>query len=347
VPAGFSPGSVTFVSTGTGFSLGAAAACGTRCAAALVRTQDGGSHWVGLTPPPARYVPSNEAAGKTGPAVSEVRFADPLDGWAYGPSLFATHDGGRTWKAVGLGGAVVALETSGGYVDAVVSPCAPGRSCTGSYRLDQAPAGGGSFATVLTGPSQRADTADSAFLSLQRSSGFVLLGYGAPTGDALYATGNLADPHGWNRFPDPCAGTGLGLTSFVAPDTKHLYSLCSGNPAAGSTEKAVVVTLDGRSRVAGRPPTGGDGGTITATPAGVVLIGSYSAATMLYRSTDGGAAWRTARTFADGGEGVFDLGFTTGTQGVVIHGLPGGVPGERGTLLMTHDAGATWRAVAF
>lgn len=347
LPGGFEPASATFVSATTGFVLGAAGSCGAHCAA-LVRTENGGASWVGLTAPPARYVPSSETGSATGTAVSEVRFADALDGWAFGPSLFATHDGGRTWKAIGLGGAVVALETSDDLVDAVVSPCSGGTTCTGSYRLEQAPAGGGAWRTVLAGPSEQAGAADAQYLSLQRASGFVMLGnaYGTRT-PPFYATGNLADPHGWNAFPNPCAGTGLDLNSFVAPDTRSLYSLCSGDPGAGNTEKEVTVTVSGRTRAVGRPPTGGDGGTITATPDGVVVIASWSAASMLYRSTDGGSHWSTAAGYGDGGEGLFDLGFTTATQGFVVHALPDEAAGVNSTFLMTHDAGRTWQAVRF
>lgn len=349
VPRGFQPASATFVSPGTGFVLGAARSCGARCLA-LVRTEDGGTSWAGLAAPPARYVPANESGSATGTVVSEVRFADPLDGWAFGPGLFATHDGGRTWKAIGLSGAVVSLETSDRLVEAVVSPCAEGTTCTGSYRLVQAPAGGGAWRTVLTGPSQQAGAADAPYLSLQQGSGFVMLGnaYG-PTGGSLpfYATGDLANPHGWHAFPNPCAGTGLDLTSFVAPDTKSLYSLCTGDPGAGNTAKELSVTVDGRTRAVGRPPSGGDGGTVTATAGGVVVIASSSAASMLYRSTDRGSHWSTAAAYSDGGEGLFDLGFTTSTQGFVVHALPDEAAGVSSTFLMTHDAGRTWHAVRF
>ena len=47
----------------------------------------------------------------------------------------------------------------------------------------------------------------------------------------------------------------------------------------------------------------------------------------------------------DGGMGFNDLGFTTSTQGVVIHGIPGPPGNEVTQLLMTHDAGASWQVV--
>jgi hypothetical protein len=52
--------------------------------------------------------------------------------------------------------------------------------------------------------------------------------------------------------------------------------------------------------------------------------------------------------FPDGGSGLTDLGFTTSSQAVVIHGRPpfgqGNPPAE---LLMSTDAGASWHSLTF
>lgn len=342
VPAGFEPGSVSFASTTTGFALGIDSACATGACVALVRTTDGGSRWVGLPTPAAAYAPHG-VAPSSGPAVAEVRFAGQADGWLFGPDLFATHDGGRTWQAVDLGGAVVALQASDGYVDAVVASCPASVSCSGPLRLEQAPAGGGAFSTVLTGPSVVAAT---AVLSLSGATGFVALGPAEPGSAQLYGTGDLADPSRWHAFPDPCAAQGIvTLTSFVAAGPVTLYSLCSGNGAAGSSTKTVMVTRNGVSTVAGSAPLGGAGGTLAATAAGDMVIATASGASWLDRSDDGGATWTTAATFDDGGMGFDDLAFVSATVGVVVHGTPG-PPGQEPTqLLRSTDAGATWQPV--
>jgi len=344
VRSGFEPGSVSFVSATTGFVIGIDSTCAAGSCVALARTSDAGATWVSLPAPPAVYV-NRLGTSASAPAVSEVRFADALDGWIYGPSLLATHDGGATWQQVDLAGSVVALEASGGFVDAVVSPCGTQETCSGSLRLEQAPATGGSFSTVLTGPTVQSSSTGVLALSLHAPVGFVnLRGVGSPQ-DGLWATRSLANPSGWNPFANPCAvSAGYSLDAFVAPDVTSLYSLCSGEGGAGSVMKEVVKTQGGQSTVVGQPPPGGDPDALAATSSGTLVVSAASAATELYRSTDGGISWSTL-TFNDGGIGFNDLGFTTSTQGVVIHGQPGPPTDYASQLLMTDDAGATWHAV--
>jgi hypothetical protein len=349
VPSGFEPGSVTFVSSTTGFVIGVDSSCAAGACVALARTTDRGLGWVALPAPDAGYEARNYQGSTTAVPVSEVRFADDLDGWIYGPSLFATHDGGTTWQEVSLGGSVISLETSGGYVDALVSPCTgvQGQECTGPLRLYQAQATGGGFSLVLTGPPVSSTSGVVLHLSLHAPVGFVnMSGVGGPGQAFISATRNLADTSGWKAFPDPCAtSTDDGFDALVAPDTTSLYTLCSGQGAAGSVIKAVVRTVSGVSTVTGGPPAGGDPEALAATSAGTLVVSAASGASWLYRSTDGGATWTTAETFDDGGIGFNDLGFTTSTQGVVIHGVPGPPTNVASQLLMTTDGGASWSAV--
>ncbi|HMK62438.1 MAG TPA: hypothetical protein VK386_02370, partial [Acidimicrobiales bacterium] len=265
--------------------------------------------------------------------------------WIFGPSLFATHDGGASWQRVDLGASVVSLETSGGYVDALVSPCTTGNPCTGPLELYQASATGGSFSSVLTGPSVSSSPITEEAVSVHSPVGFVNMSGGSDATPVLYATENLADPSGWKPFPDPCAvaGSDSGFVSFVAPDTTSLYTLCSGTPAAGSVMKSVVETTGGVSHVAGTAPTGGDAEALAVSLSSeTMVVAAASGASFLYRSTDGGSSWTTAESYSDGGIGFGDVGFTTSTQGVAIHGLPGPPLDYSSRLLMTEDGGAIW-----
>jgi hypothetical protein len=346
VPAGFQPGSVTFVSTETGFVLGRDPSCASGDCASLAGTTNGGTSWVGLAAPPVPYA-TLYIASSTSPTdgVSEVRFANPLDGWMFGPGLWKTTTGGHDWAPVSIGGYVISLETAGGVVDAVVSPCTGKTPCSGHLRLEQSTVATSTFTTVATGPAEFLGNGPQQDISLQSPAGFALLGQGEK-GATLYATDDLSNPQAWKPFPDPCSASRLSLSSFVAPDASTLYSLCSGNGAAGSTTKVAVATNGGVSHDSGNAPLSGDGGSLAATTNSVEVIASASGASFLYRSSDGGHTWKTVESYGDGGAGWNDIGFTTAVQGVVIHGRPGETDVVGGiNLLMTHDAGTTWRVV--
>jgi photosystem II stability/assembly factor-like uncharacterized protein len=100
----------------------------------------------------------------------------------------------------------------------------------------------------------------------------------------------------------------------------------------------------------GRPPLAGDGGELSAGSDRALIIATASGASLLYRSTDGGRRWTTTLTEDDGGAGWADLGFTTATDGVVVHGPAddsGGTGGRPGELLLTEDGGRRWRTASF
>jgi photosystem II stability/assembly factor-like uncharacterized protein len=124
-----------------------------------------------------------------------------------------------------------------------------------------------------------------------------------------------------------------------------LYTLCTGNGAAGSLTKEVVRTEDAKTTLEGTAPFGGSTASIAATASGTIVVGASSGASYIYLSPDGGHTWSTAETYDDGGMGFNDLGFTTASQGVAVHGFPGTIAGESSQLLMTHDGGAIWQVV--
>ena len=85
VPSGFDPVSFTAVSPSEYWLLGDAP-CSNPVCTSIVRTTDGGSHFVGL---PAPASPLLEGQGSS-TGINTLRFADDLDGYA-----FATGSGGR------------------------------------------------------------------------------------------------------------------------------------------------------------------------------------------------------------------------------------------------------------
>lgn len=73
-------------------------------------------------------------AGNGSTGITEIRFASAKVGWAFGPSLYRTVNGGKTWKPAtipGHGKQVLDLAVSTGRTYAIVSPCAYGTGlCT-------------------------------------------------------------------------------------------------------------------------------------------------------------------------------------------------------------------------
>jgi hypothetical protein len=105
---------------------------GTSITTTIKRTTDGGQRFDSL--PGAFSVlqthlsfPSNDIV------VSDIRFGDANDGWAFGPSLYATTDAGTTWRAVTqIPGDVVDLVAANNKVWAVVSIAATAGSASPS-----------------------------------------------------------------------------------------------------------------------------------------------------------------------------------------------------------------------
>ncbi len=150
------------------------------------------------------------------------------------------------------------------------------------------------------------------------------------------------------RHLSPCttaASTPESSVAVMAPD--GLALLCIGQGFTGHTVKTVYTSGDlGATGVkTGVPGTAGDGGTIAAANRSQLVIATASAPSWLYYSGDGAAQWQTAVTEPDGGQGWADLGFTTASDGVVIHGPA--ARGFAGQLLLTGDGGLTWRRVSF
>ena len=109
VPTGFEPTSFTAISDSNWWLIGQAP-CASKPCTSIVRTENGGASFVGLPAPRTSQV-------------SQIRFANPQDGYAYGPELWYTTDGGEDWAQIGSGAESVSeLEISGGYAYAVVAP---------------------------------------------------------------------------------------------------------------------------------------------------------------------------------------------------------------------------------
>jgi hypothetical protein len=372
VPADFQPTSVTFVGPHTGWVIGQAGTpgnCATRYCTSVARTDDAGRTWTGVPAPLAG--PPDGATG-----VSQLRFLDLSNGWAFGPGLFVTHTGGRTWTPVGTGGQrVTDLETVGSRVFALWASCtgtggAYASGCT-AFTLYSAPASGGSWAPVgaaTTGLAGGAAGA-AASLALTRSRGYLL----APDG-TLYA-GPVDGSAPWQKvssLPGACdAGTqpgqaqpgqgqpgqgqpGQGQPGQAQPEQALLAAVSASslsvaclNPgshvdaAAPAEQKLVFSSPNGGVSWLrmGQAPTAGIASSLAASPSQSLVLATDRGIELL---PQGEIAWRPATLAAAVPAGGFSyVGMTNDNQGIALPADP-----SAGTVWFTFDGGQTWKPSA-
>jgi hypothetical protein len=343
VPTGFHAVDLSWVSLEEGWALGTAP-CTTAPCTSLLRTTDGGAHWVGLPAPVAELQGSTTCVQA---CVSALRFATPLIGYAFGQSvLFLTTDGGEHWIKQAGGGAS-ALEISNGIVIRVSTTCTPG--CP--YTVSRASVGG----NVWTAVALPASTPGDGVQLVRSGDDAVLAAFGHTAGGADSATSTVftsADngahwasigepcPQGRTSNADPSAEVDSTAVS-LAPDGSFAV-LCAPR---GANSSDFVLTAKGISAALTRHPaaTIGYGTALAASSANVVLVGSDT----IYRSTNSGQSWVRQPNDGTGPGPVLWIGFESPAVGRALR-MPTDAEGiGAATLWTTTDAGRTWRATGF
>ena len=344
VPPDFQPTSVTFVGQRTGWVIGQAGTpghCATQYCTSLARTDNAGQSWTGVPAPL-----TGEPDGATG--VGQVRFLNLANGWAFGPELFATHDGGHTWTRIDTHGLrVTGLETVGSRAFAVWASCtgtgqAFAASCT-SFTLYSSPAGGDDWTPVgaATTGLTNGNANGAVSLALTGSRGYLL----APDG-TLYA-GPVDGTAAWTRagsLASSCSvGTALpsGQPSGAllgAANASDLIVACT-SPGSGDAEaKHIFSSPNGGVSwlQMGAAPTAGTAFSLAASPQESVVLATDKGIELLPK---GEIAWRMAALKAAVPNGGFSfVGMTTADQGVALPSDP-----SSGTVWFTFDGGQTWQ----
>ncbi len=339
VPQGFAATSVTWVSPDEAFVLGTAPCAHAPCTS-IVRTLDRGASWIGL---PAPVVGVGEPSIGTAPVVWGIRFATPEIGFVFGDGLWQTTDGGEQWTQDHSvpNGSILSLAVVQGQVLILDALCTSG-GCSEVGVVVRRPLRGGLwFPVVKPAVTSLIDPDD--LIDTQAGVAAVVVGHD------VFVTHDGGLTH--TLYPVPC-GPESGVPSVAVTSATGLVALCTGEGYTGHTIKqAFVSDDDGASwTAAGAPSPDGDGGVLAATAAGNVVIATESAASWLFYSPDGGRTWRIVDEQLDGGAGWADLGFTTDTDGVVIHGPAvndANTQQRPGQLFLTSDGGATWHQVTF
>jgi hypothetical protein len=344
VPADFRPTSVTFVGNGKGGVVGAvigqagdaAHPCSTMFCTSLAGTATNGATWYGVSAP--------LTPGPTGAVgVSQLRFLDLTDGWAFGPGLWETARGGWPWqKEDTFGQNVIDLEAGRDPATGHASAFAIFASCTGtglnygtgctSFRLYTSAPGSTTWtpaAVPAAFQSMTTSAPSAASLAVGAGRAYLL----TPSGEVL--SGSVAGGSWKDAGPAPCKPTGAQasgqtLGAHLTSGPKLVLACDSNGSSAIYTSKAGASwQLAGSVRVSGTVTS-----IASSSPSTAVLAttrGIYYSATM-------GASWQAA-SIAGGapGGGFTYIGMTTPTFGVAI-------PADAGLneLFVTNDAGKTW-----
>ena len=341
VPGNFAATSVTFVSQSDGWVIGQAGTPG-HCfngnvCTSLARTDNGGRTWFGLHAPV-----TGSPDGGTG--VSQIRFLDGVNGWAFGPALWATHDSGQNWTAIPLGGRrVLSLETVGSQAFAVVARCTGigadfAAGCT-RFWLYSAPASGGNW-TQVPGTSRvsvPAGSAGSATIVLTGTQGYwytpdgMLLSGPVTQGASWSAVGTSALPCAPGA-PQPDGRPSGGQLAASGPGDLALG--CPGSDqAGGSQQESIYVSPDGGQHWQQKSSVPFDGtATSLAAASGVMALATSHSIEV---SADDGGSWRTAHRGPAGGFSY--VGLTSSSQGVAVPADPG-----QHAVWFSFDGGQHW-----
>jgi photosystem II stability/assembly factor-like uncharacterized protein len=275
-----------------------------------------------------------EGPGQATSGVSGLRFADANNGWAFGPDLWATHDGGTTWSRVTIPGVpadapVFALETAAGIVHAAVLD-------GGDFRVASSPVGSDGWSVAPVRLPVGAGPVPTVQLVLSGAAGWLVENDRTVVGGARLANGS------WVAWTPPCADV-VGPAYLAASSPTELAAACDVGLWSNPTGDHLYLSHDGGSTFAPAgtaAPLTMAAMAATASPSVVVVGGSDATGSVLAATADAGRTWKVVARLPAGQ--ISDLGFTTATQGVVIVGGVGG----SASLLMTRDGGQTWRAVA-
>lgn len=345
VPGGaggaFSPIDASFTSASAGWLLGVVMnACASGGVIEARTTIDVGLHWARATAPPAPWggVAPNGSGTVPRDGVTRVLFADAQDGWAYGPGLWATHDGGASWHEVSTHRRVVySMAVTGGWVVATFDTCgsvaSPYCYAPATFTVEATPVHRDGWRPVP-------GAAGNGAPALTAAGGTAYAyGAGAPSfpGTLTLLAGPANGSGRWHSRAMPCPA---GAITASAASASHLLLACALLGAHPATTH-LYQSEDGGTRwtqFATRPLFDG-ASVIEQAPDGTLLTGG------MYNGIE--LSYDAGRTWAQPG-GVDDSSSIQGggpLTAALLSNEDGYVLGYLGPLWITRDGGKSWRQI--
>jgi hypothetical protein len=338
VPADFRPTSATFVGTGSGAEVGAVIGqagdashpCATSDCTSLAGTSTYGSTWYGVSAPRTPGPASRDG-------VSQLRFSNLSDGWAFGPGLWETSTGGSQWKQEDTYGLQVTdLETVDGRAFAIFASCSGtgqdyAATCT-RFSLYTSTAGSTPWSPVTVPPgfTMTTSAASAATLVIAGTTGTAYLLTpsgavltGAVTGGAWTRAGTAPCEPG----PAQAGGQPAGAQLAAGPS---LVLACDSGPTA-----TIYTSADGAQwRPVGKLTVSGTPTALTATNPDTIVLATTA---RIYYSTSSGTSWHAASLSGAAPGGFSYVGMTTASFGVAVP-----ADAQLDEVFVTTDGGQTW-----
>ena len=311
-----------------------------RCAVDALTSADGGLTW--SAPAVVANFTRTPNANPYATVASKLTFVDEATGYAYGPDLFRTTDGGRSWRRLAVSGSVQAVVRFGGHTWVVRSPCptgSGGEDGCGSVIDELGEAG------VLT-PLAAQPAADGTVVQLV-----------VVSTDTAYSTVLVGEKFGlrvttdagahWAPLPLPCLPSqATGGPASLAAAGGRLWMVCASQAGAGAEVKQLFISDDAGHtwQRPGNLETSGYADHIVAIS--VTIAWRFGGRAPVYVTTDGGRTW-TAR-LPDVFNGAF--GAPNGSAFVGFARLwlldpVGGYTSDPHHLYVTDDGGTSWTTV--
>jgi photosystem II stability/assembly factor-like uncharacterized protein len=317
---------IAFPGRGTGIAaIAGYAGASTTVRSWIERTTDGGRHWAASRPASGQRQPGAQAG---------MAFVSAQQGWAYGPGLFFSRDGGATWQAertpFPLTGPVAVAGTSTWVVGYA---CTRGDCPATIYTTDRV---GGALRRL---PDQPATTGSVVAMRRPAASVTWLLLAGPHGRSRLVTTSDAG--RSWAARPLPCpASEHAGQLS--AAGLGSLWLICQGTPRAGSFPGVIYRTVNGGrawTRIARENTL--DVYAVSNRVAWAVQGGP--SASIIVRTVDGGRTWHSVLSRANTSAEAFVPEGSDGAQAVARVFSANGV---RFVAYRTRDAGQSWRRAA-
>jgi photosystem II stability/assembly factor-like uncharacterized protein len=332
--------SASFVSASEGWLLATPCADQVQtCRTIVVRkTVDGGRTWSEAHAPDAP--PADMFQGSPpATAVGTILFSNARSGWVFGPALWQTSDGGRTWRKMkGPGGPVQDLGVAGDRVLAITSRCRDGESAC-ILRVYSAPDGSDNWRAL---PGAIAAGVQSAQLAVSDDVAYVFA-IARDFGKPLLLAGPVNGSAPWRPTADPCTGAWSG--ALAAAPGGWLFLGCGLEPGAGNQVKAAYLSHDGaRSwRKLASPPFGGYLAGASMSTGGTIFLSGERMD--VYISWDRGRSWHESPSL-ENAAGLAEAGFplvgltVTDTQEIAFQ--EGAFPQQ---VWLSRDGGRHWTPV--